>query len=286
MTSWRVATFNIRHGLGRDGRVDLARTAGEIRALRADVVGLQEVDVAFGRRSRHEDQAARLGALLGTQARFGAALDLPPARAGRPRRRYGVALLTGHEILAQGVHPLPPLPGHDRPTGPRGTLRTRLLTEPRGVLRTRLRRRDGAELEVLVTHLDPARRAQRAEQVQGILALAAELDGPAVLMGDMNADPGAPEFAALTAAGWRDAAREAPGARGRRRGRLARATHPARLPLRRLDVLWLRGGVEAISLEVGPRGGSDHRPVVAELRTSGRTGRTARTGQTPPPDVL
>jgi endonuclease/exonuclease/phosphatase family metal-dependent hydrolase len=39
MAPWRVATYNIRHGQGRDGRVDLARTAAEIAALRADVVG-------------------------------------------------------------------------------------------------------------------------------------------------------------------------------------------------------------------------------------------------------
>src|SRR5690625_2353926 len=73
MTSWRVATFNIRHGLGPDERVDLARTADEIRALGAEVVGLQEVDVGFGPRSDHDDQAARLGELLGMRALFGAA---------------------------------------------------------------------------------------------------------------------------------------------------------------------------------------------------------------------
>ena len=36
MTSWRVATFNIRHGLGPDERVDLPRLAGQIAALDAD----------------------------------------------------------------------------------------------------------------------------------------------------------------------------------------------------------------------------------------------------------
>ena len=37
---WRIATFNIRHGLGRDGRVDLARTARTIAALQVDAIGL------------------------------------------------------------------------------------------------------------------------------------------------------------------------------------------------------------------------------------------------------
>ena len=38
---WRIATFNIRHGLGRDGRVDLARTARTISvAIRRRLAGV------------------------------------------------------------------------------------------------------------------------------------------------------------------------------------------------------------------------------------------------------
>src|SRR5699024_7597741 len=194
MTSWRVATFNIRHGLGPDERVDLPRLAGQIAALDADVIGLQEVDVRFGDRSDHADQAARLGELLGMQVRFGAALDLPPEAPGAPRRQYGLALLTRHEILTQQMHLLP-----DHPAGPPSR-------EPRGVLHARLRHRGGEELDVLVTHLDDAAREHRTAQVQGILRLAEQIPGPAVLLGDMNADPSAPELAALSATGWRDAA--------------------------------------------------------------------------------
>lgn len=310
MSSWRVATFNIRHGLGRDGLVDLSRTAREIRALGAEVIGLQEVDVDFGERSGHADQADALGELLGMHVRFGAALDLPPAEPGRPRRRYGIALLSTHEVLSAQWHLLPQHPSRPPPK------------EPRGVLRTRLRRRDGEELDVLVTHLDAASRAHRTAQVQGIVDVSRDLTGPAVLLGDMNADPAAPELAALAATGWRDAARtvRAPGAAdgdlptpvgaappGRRppaalryllhslaevaglgrevsagaaSGRAAssravsrragsvRATHPARLPLRRIDAVWVREGLVVSSLEVGARTSSDHRPVVAVLEAA------------------
>nr|BFF19655.1 hypothetical protein GCM10025730_31760 [Promicromonospora thailandica] len=40
----RVATFNIQHGLGPDGRVDNHRLADAVAGLDADVVALQEVD--------------------------------------------------------------------------------------------------------------------------------------------------------------------------------------------------------------------------------------------------
>jgi endonuclease/exonuclease/phosphatase family metal-dependent hydrolase len=128
-----------------------------------------------------------------------------------------------------------------------------------------------------------------------------------VLLGDLNAAPHRPELAPLAAAGWREAAHElrtergagagqggagagrggrAPRGgttrRGRRRGVVdlpdlpvlsaltgspARPTHPARFPVRRIDSLWVRGGVEVLDLETGALTASDHRPVVATLRT-------------------
>lgn len=289
--AWRIATFNIRHGLGPDGRVDLARTAREIAALDADVIGLQEVDEAFGPRSGHEDQPARLAEMLGMQIRFGAALDLPPTREGAPRRRYGVALLTRHEILSHSFSLLPAHPHHAPPA------------EPRGLLRAVVRGPGDERLEVLVTHLDNAEPAHRTAQVQGIVRLCQDLAGPALLMGDMNAEPSDPELAALAATGWRDAAEAAreigeagaaasgvigpSGAAGsvpaavpesrwqrllrapavplRRLRRLRLATHPARFPVRRIDSLWVRGDIGVSALEVAGRGSSDHRGTVATV---------------------
>ena len=259
---WRIATFNIRHGLGRDGRVDLARTARTIAALQVDAIGLQEVDVAYGPRSGHEDQASRLAELLGWEVAFGAALDLPPLRSDGPRRRYGVALLTPHALTGPVMHALPAHPGAPA------------RHEPRGVLHAQVTR-GGDALDLLVTHLDNDLPQHRTAEVLGILRRAEGITGPAVLLGDLNAAPHRPELAPLAAAGWREAAEALRGpGRGLRElpvlsaltGFPARPTHPARVPVRRIDSLWVRGAVDVLDLATGPLTDSDHRPVVATLR--------------------
>lgn len=260
---WRIATFNIRHGLGRDGRVDLARTARAIATLRSDAVGLQEVDVAYGPRSGHEDQASRLAELLGWEVAFGAALDLPALRPDGPRRRYGVALLTPHALTGPVMHALPAHPGAPA------------RHEPRGVLHAQVTRGGGDALDLLVTHLDNDLPQHRTAEVLGILRRAEGITGPAVLLGDLNATPHRPELAPLAAAGWREAADALRGpGRGLRElpvlsaltGSPARPTHPARVPVRRIDSLWVRGAVDVLDLATGPLTDSDHRPVVATLR--------------------
>src|SRR5687767_15238907 len=87
----RVLTYNIRAGNG-----DIARTAETIRKFAPDIVGLQEVDVHWSERSGFEDQATLLGRVLGMQVRFAPIYALPGADSTKPRRQYGVALLSRH----------------------------------------------------------------------------------------------------------------------------------------------------------------------------------------------
>ena len=273
VSTLRVASYNIRHGVGSDGRLDLPRTAAAIAALGADVIGLQEVDDTFAERSAYEDQAARLAQMLGLQVCFAATIDLPAAAGRERRRRYGLALLSRYEIVGHELHPLPGHPAHPAPRESRSVLRARLV--PPG----------WPPLDVLVTHLDNESHEHRLAQILPIVRCADELDGPAVLLGDMNADPRAPELAPLAAAGWRDAATEA-GARAgpRRRGAPRRvspliralplppstpATFPARRPLRRLDSIWLLGALRGGELDVARTRASDHRPVVATIHRLG-----------------
>src|SRR5687768_15481548 len=70
----RVLTYNIHHGEGVDGRLDLERIARVITAEEPDLVALQEVDVKT-RRTGGVDQAAELARLTGMHFAFGKAID-------------------------------------------------------------------------------------------------------------------------------------------------------------------------------------------------------------------
>src|SRR5262245_26822074 len=71
----RVLSYNIHHGEGTDGKLDLARIAGVITAAKPDLVALQEVD-RRATRTKGVDQTAELAKLTGLQAEFGKAIDL------------------------------------------------------------------------------------------------------------------------------------------------------------------------------------------------------------------
>lgn len=304
MTGLRVATFNIHHGADARGRLDLDRTAAAIAGLRADVVGLQEVDVRFGARSLDQDQASLLAEASRMHVRFGAAITRPGGGPGEgrggddgpgtdgERGGYGVALLSRMPIRTAQMHPLP------------GARDGRALREPRGVLDATVEVPGAGPVRVLVTHLDHDHRDHRHAQVREILRRNAGDARPILLLGDFNADPSAAELTALRAGGFRDAALEAAqGGQGRepwagprgpqRRGTArfgaellgawsssarirsvlrgvvphgsVRATWPARVPYRRLDAIWLRGPVRAREVHAVRSLASDHRPLLAHL---------------------
>ena len=66
----RVLTYNIHHGEGMDGKLDLPRIARVIRATEPDLVALQEIDQRT-ERTGQVDQSETLGTLTGMQVVFG-----------------------------------------------------------------------------------------------------------------------------------------------------------------------------------------------------------------------
>jgi endonuclease/exonuclease/phosphatase family metal-dependent hydrolase len=246
----RLVTFNVHHGVGDDGRHDLPRLARLLAEAEPDLICLQEVDRHFGERSEHVDQPLLLARGLGMELAWSPSID-EPGRAGRTQQRqYGNAVLSRLPLLASEVHRLP------------GS------GEPRSALRV-LVQRGGAALRVTTTHLSSGSAADRAAQAAAIAALPTDPGEPTVLVGDLNADAGAPELQVLRerfADAWELAA-----ARTDQSGRFSlRAgqglTHPARHPRVRIDQVWVSPGVAVADARVlDGSSTSDHHPLLVDL---------------------
>jgi len=158
----RVATFNIRHGETREGRVDLGRLAAACHHLDADLLALQEVDRRM-RRSGWADMPRRLGRATGMRRLFAPAL-----RVGW-LGRYGNALLVRGTVgdVERARFPSP--------------------KETRGALVATVWIAD-RPLSVAATHLS-VDRDERDAQLDLIAALLARRPEPRLLLGDLNGLP-------------------------------------------------------------------------------------------------
>lgn len=228
-------TFNLHHGEGTDGRVDLERIAGLIGREGADVVALQEVDRGV-RRTQGRDFPKELAALTGMTCVFS-------NNFGFQGGEYGNAVLTRFPVERWTNTHLQRL----RPGEQRGVLQVVLNVHGRSLL-------------VLATHLD--HRPDDAERLQSIAQLGEIMQTyrglPMLVAGDFNDVPGSRTYRAL-AAWFEDVwlqAGEGPG-----------FTYPSEAPSKRIDYLWLSKGapLRATQAWVPATDASDHRPLVAEF---------------------
>ncbi|MEA2433692.1 MAG: hypothetical protein QOG54_1149 [Actinomycetota bacterium] len=155
MQALTVATFNIHHGEGPDGVIDLQRTAEAIIETGAEIVALQELDRGL-LRSGEVDQPAILAELTGMAVSFFPTLD----RAGG---EYGIALAS-FKPLDPSFVPLPRV-GNE---------------EPRGALVVRA---DGTW--IVATHL-ATQRAARILQTTALADITSRLEGEMTVLGDFN----------------------------------------------------------------------------------------------------
>lgn len=232
-TTLRVAAYNIRHGSGMDGEVDLERIADVLRPLDADVITLQEVDSGVAR-TGGVDQAARLGQLLGMRAIFGGFM---PYQGGE----YGMAVLSRLPVIMSHNHRLPD------------------GAEPRTALEVRVAL-GGDERPLSVVGIHFYRTAEeRLAQAEALSRSLADATHPVILAGDFNSRRGdvvldrlEQEFSVVS----------------KDRDPL---TFPSDRPEREIDFVMVRpaGAFEIVEHRViDERMASDHRPllVVLELR--------------------
>jgi endonuclease/exonuclease/phosphatase family metal-dependent hydrolase len=240
----RVATYNIHAGAGEDGVFDLVRTADAIRSLDADVVGLQEVDVHWDARSDYVDEARELARQLNMRVFFAPIYDFDPATESAPRRQYGVAVLSRYPIVQAENHEITRLSTQDPNPVPAPAPGFAEVTLAVG----------GARVHVYSTHLDyRPDPAVRRMQVDDMLDILAADNGPKVLVGDLNAEPTAPELAKLWEQGLVDAAPN------------GGKTYPATNPVSRIDVVSVSPDVTVRGAHEVATTASDHRPVVTDL---------------------
>ncbi|SIT84602.1 endonuclease/exonuclease/phosphatase family protein [Edaphobacillus lindanitolerans] len=248
----RVMSFNMAHGMGMDGHVDLTRTAEVIRASGADIIGLQEVDSHFSERSGFEDQAARLADMLGMHFGFGANLVEAPAYPGMPHGKYGNAVLSRYPIKYAVNHPLSDagLQVED--------------PEPRGILEAFIDL-GNTYLNFFTTHMSLSDSALRAG-IGRLMKLTDRSLFPTVVTGDFNADP---DHSGIVAMGERfnEVFRKA--------GAGCPPTFPSRSyeeksgirtgPYSKIDYIFTDLAQTVTGADVIDTSVSDHLPIVADL---------------------
>lgn len=170
----RILTYNIHHGEGADGKLDIERIAKVILDSKADLVALQEVDRG-GERSKKIDIMTTLSDLTGMTYAFGKNIDYGGGD-------YGNGALTRYPILAErNLHYQMIRAGEQR-----GLLQ--LVVEVKG-----------QEIVFMNTHIDY--RADESERVTNVneIKKAAESysSSPVILCGDFNDSPESKTIASL-----------------------------------------------------------------------------------------
>jgi endonuclease/exonuclease/phosphatase family metal-dependent hydrolase len=238
----RILTYNVHRCVGVDRRLDVGRVAAVIAALAPDIVALQELDVGRAR-TGGVDQAHEIARRLDMTCHFNAALRVE-------EEQYGDAILTA---LPERLIKAGPLPGLSRA----------LRLEPRGALWVAVEI-DGVEVQVVNTHLGLVPREQQiqAAALAGPGWLGGRRPrGPTILLGDFNAGPASVVYRTLSA--------ELGAARGLCPRQRRAMTFPSRLPMLRIDHLFVSPQIRVLDIDAprspAARVASDHLPLVMDF---------------------
>ncbi len=228
----RILTYNIHHGRGADGKVDIERIAGVIRSANPDLVALNEVDKNVSR-SGNVNQPVELGRLCEMRPVFEKNIDYDGGE-------YGNAILSRFPVSeTENIH-----------------LPSEYEGEQRGMLAVRVELPGNRKVRFAATHLDyRPDDTERIRSAKTIEKLVEQRFAPDrfVIAGDLNATP-ASQVVERFSRSW-TVSRSDP-------------TYPASDPQKQIDyVLWRPASAwRVISTNVldAPTA-SDHRPVLVVL---------------------
>lgn len=242
----RVMSYNIHHGANSSDEPSMDGIIQIIRTFRPDVVGLQEVDRHWSHRSGFADQIGEIARRLDMNFFYAPIYDIEPEE-GSQRRQYGLAILSK----------LPMIDERNRTMSRLTTLGEDPELEQLGGFAHVTIDIDGLDVQFFNVHLDyRSDPSVRTLQVKESVAAIREVEGPVVMMGDFNAEPGAAELKLL-----HDHLSDAWAVRGG-----AGSTYPAVDPVKRIDYIFVSPEVQVDSAFVLSGSASDHRPVGAVIR--------------------
>lgn len=263
----RVATYNIRVGIGADGKWSGTDPSENLRAIakyltdeRLDIVLLQEVD-RFQKRTAGVDEVAMLAEATGMNSAYAPAMVDGEAQ-------YGIAILSRWPIASFDAVALPRIDY----TQTQKELPT-WFSEQRMALVARIDSPHGP-VSAICTHLGLTKE-QRLQQIEALarIAQAEARSGRAVVLGgDFNAEPDGLELAAVRAV-LADAYHDHPRNNGLVEDMTVRSrnTFPSTGPDRCIDYIFFDPAAFSVaSIAVGEARLSDHLPVVAELSMAAR----------------
>jgi len=230
----RVLSYNVHHGEGTDGKIDLPRIAAIIESVKPDLVALQEVDVRT-KRSLGVDQLLELAHLTGLQPVYGRTIS-------HQGGLYGNAVLARLPVNGFVNHNLQ---GRE----PRGVIEA-LISPPAGATGLQA-------FHFMATHLDlnEGDRLLSANRIHQILA-DRPAGWPTILAGDLNAVLGSRPLTELLK-DWTLA-----------QGEQLLLTSPASAPRRQIDFILVRPAARWRVIEnrvLDEPIASDHRPIFAVL---------------------
>lgn len=236
-----VMTYNIHHGEGMDKQINLYRIAEVIEKSNAHIIGLNEVDKHFSKRSYYKDQIGFLAKQLNMEYAFAPSLSLK-SNDSSTVRQYGNALLSRYPILTKKVYPFDFISG---------------LIEGRSLLDVTIQINKKV-VQVNVTHLSLNPFLHRM-QTNFMVNKLHNYSHPVIIMGDCNMRP--------SSRGWKkisDVFQDVWHHAGKGRG----YTYPSLHPRERLDYILVSPNLKIIEAEVLTNlpQASDHLPLKAQLR--------------------
>lgn len=239
----RVMTYNIHHGEGVDGKVDIERIAKLIRDSKADIVALQEVDRGV-ERTKKIDIITMLADMTGMTYAFGKNIDYQGGD-------YGNGFLTRFPILEER------------------NLHYKMIREgeQRGLLQLVLDVR-GQEIVVMNTHIDF--REDDSERVMNVGEIRQTgkryAPRPIIVCGDFNDIPTGRAIN-LMKEDFLDCWEAVGAGNG--------FSYPAAKPEKRIDYIFVAKSSTGFSIQLRPISAkvlqslaSDHLPVVIEFEIS------------------